>query len=106
MPSRGFGDAHAVTRTTDSPMRTMTEPSACFAYLPVSKERGVPLISTSRLFICASEDHCRVGEVTGRSDCAIEQPSHNRLSHQSPIYLRMPRRRIRSAYRSESFPFR
>src|SRR3990167_1858991 len=56
MPSRAFSDAQAVTRTTESPMRTMTEPSACFAYLPVSKERGVPLISTSRLYMCASEE--------------------------------------------------
>src|SRR5688572_13907339 len=55
MPSRGFGDAHAVTRTTESPMRTTTDPSACFAYLPVSKEREVPLTSSSRLYICASE---------------------------------------------------
>src|SRR5688572_4664539 len=55
MPSRGFGDAQAVTRTTDSPMRTMTAPSACLAYLPVSKEREAPLISSSRLYIYASE---------------------------------------------------
>src|SRR5215216_2528835 len=55
MPSRAFGDAHAVTRTTESPIRTMTDPSACFAYLPVSNEREVPLISSSRLYICASE---------------------------------------------------
>ena len=55
MPSRGFGDAHAVTRTTESPIRTITDPSACFAYLPVSNEREVPLISSSLLYICASE---------------------------------------------------
>src|SRR4026207_608454 len=54
MPSRGEGAAHAVTRTTESPTRTNPAPSACFAYFPVSKERGVPLMSTSCLCICAS----------------------------------------------------
>ena len=36
MPSRGFAEWQAVTRTTESPKRTMTEPSACLASLPVS----------------------------------------------------------------------
>src|SRR4030095_11248648 len=36
MPSRGVAARHAVTSTTVSPDRTMTEPSACLASLPVS----------------------------------------------------------------------
>src|ERR1700722_2287879 len=37
MPSRGLAARHAVTSTTESPNRTMTEPPACLASLPVSK---------------------------------------------------------------------
>ena len=39
MPSRGFAARQAVTRTTESPKRTMTEPCACLASLPVSSVR-------------------------------------------------------------------
>src|ERR687898_2304886 len=73
MPSRGFGDAHAVTNTTESPMRTMTDPSACLAYLPVSKESEVPLISSSRLYICASENSLEIGrQVIGREHANLQ----------------------------------
>ncbi len=37
MPSRAFAARQAVTRTTVSPERTMTEPWACLASLPVSR---------------------------------------------------------------------
>src|SRR3954464_272983 len=43
--SRWF-PAVAVARTTVSPWRTTTEPDACLASLPVSKEISLPLIST------------------------------------------------------------
>ncbi len=36
MPSRGLAARHAVTRTTESPDRTTTEPPACLASFPVS----------------------------------------------------------------------
>ena len=40
MPSRALAARQAVTSTTESPKRTMTEPPACLASLPVSKLRG------------------------------------------------------------------
>jgi hypothetical protein len=36
MPSRGLPAWQAVTSTMVSPIRTITEPSACLAHLPVS----------------------------------------------------------------------
>jgi hypothetical protein len=62
MPSRAVGDAQAVTSTADSPMRTITEPSACFAYLPVSNERAVLLIVTSCLCISELIDDWVIGK--------------------------------------------
>src|SRR6478672_7414962 len=53
MFSRGLAARHAVTSTTESPKRTMTEPSACLASLPVSKERVLEPIWTSRVCIRA-----------------------------------------------------
>ena len=42
MPSRGFLDPAAVTRTMVSPSRTTAEPAACLAHLPVSIEISLP----------------------------------------------------------------
>src|ERR1700731_3067876 len=47
MPSRGSGLAVAVARTTLSPIRTTTEPCACLANLPVSKEMVLPAASST-----------------------------------------------------------
>src|SRR5690349_18530236 len=47
MPSRGSGLATAVARTTLSPMRTTTEPWACLANFPVSKDRLLPPLNTT-----------------------------------------------------------
>src|SRR3954465_3340698 len=51
MPSRGVAARPPVTRTTESPWRTTTEPAACFASLPVSMRSGLPLIEISRVVI-------------------------------------------------------
>src|SRR3954471_9170307 len=51
MPSRGDAARLAVTRTTESPWRTTTDPAACFASLPVSMRSGLPLIEISRVVI-------------------------------------------------------
>src|SRR6185436_5136457 len=51
MPSRGDGARHAVTRTTESPKRTITEPPACLASLPVSNRRDWLLMEVSRMVI-------------------------------------------------------
>ena len=51
MPSRGLEAWHAVTRTIVSPMRTMTEPSACLARRPVSIDRVWEPRDRSRLCI-------------------------------------------------------
>src|SRR3954453_23373655 len=49
MPSRGFAAAQALTRTTASPERTRTEPSACLAIRPVSMEIFRPPTEMSRV---------------------------------------------------------
>src|SRR6476659_3419203 len=49
MPSRGLAAWQAVTSTIVSPERTMTEPSACFASLPVSMESERDPTRISRL---------------------------------------------------------
>src|SRR5438067_661282 len=51
MPSRGDAARLAVTSTTESPRRTMTEPAACLASLPVSIRSALPLIEISRVVI-------------------------------------------------------
>src|ERR1700681_863438 len=51
MPSRALLDRHAVTSTTESPYRTMTEPPACLASLPVSKLSVLSPMMTSRVCI-------------------------------------------------------
>src|SRR5687768_9551911 len=51
MPSRALEARHAVTRTTESPNRTMTEPLACLASLPVSNVRRLLLMVSSRVVI-------------------------------------------------------
>ena len=45
MPSRGLALAVAVTNTAVSPQRTMQEPPACCAYLPVSMVSFLPATS-------------------------------------------------------------
>src|SRR5215212_3363456 len=54
MPSRAFVAWHAVTSTTESPYRTMTEPSACFASLPVSNVSVLSPRVSSRVVIVES----------------------------------------------------
>ena len=49
MPSRGLPERHAVTSTTESPDRTMTEPPACLASLPVSNLMELWPTETSRV---------------------------------------------------------
>src|SRR6478736_5297899 len=51
MFSRGLAARQAVTSTTESPKRTRTAPSACLASLPVSKERVLEPICSSRVCI-------------------------------------------------------
>src|SRR2546425_12698184 len=53
MPGRSLGSAVAVTRTTVSPYRTVTAPSACLATFPVSRVRGLPPKSMVRVLIRA-----------------------------------------------------
>src|SRR6478752_5846382 len=53
MPSRGLAARQAVTRTTESPYRTITAPSACLASLPVSMDSGLLDIEISRVVINA-----------------------------------------------------
>src|SRR5207247_2787216 len=45
IPRRIVFGTVAAAKTTVSPYRTVTAPPACFAYLPVSKTSGFPLIS-------------------------------------------------------------
>src|SRR2546428_2221258 len=45
MPTRIVFATVAAAKTTVSPYRTVAAPPACFAYLPVSKTSGFPLIS-------------------------------------------------------------
>ena len=49
----GLAEWHAVTSTTESPRRTMTEPCACLASLPVSKRRVFCPTEISRVCIGA-----------------------------------------------------
>src|SRR5438093_7248414 len=51
MPSRGVAARLAATSTTESPWRTMTEPAACLASLPVSRRSALPLMEISRVVI-------------------------------------------------------
>src|SRR5579872_4277875 len=51
MPTRSEEARHAVTRTTESPLRTTTEPPACFASLPVSSLIVLSPIETSLVVI-------------------------------------------------------
>src|SRR5882724_1522825 len=51
IPGFSFRSAVAVTRTTVSPYRTVTAPSACFAILPVSTVRVRPPNSMLRVII-------------------------------------------------------
>src|SRR5260221_6052729 len=51
MPSRGLVAAQALTRTTASPERTTTAPSACLAIRPVSMEIVRPPTEMSRVCI-------------------------------------------------------
>ena len=55
MPSRGLAAWQAVTSTIVSPMRTMTEPSACLASLPVSMDR----VLTDLISRLSLEPRCR-----------------------------------------------
>ena len=51
MPSRGLPEWQAVTSTIVSPIRTITEPCACLAHLPVSIVRERPPNEISLLCI-------------------------------------------------------
>src|SRR5262245_16520728 len=84
MPSRGFCAAQAVTRTTVSPERTRTEPSACFAKRPVSMEIDRPPIEM--FLVCmsvASRQSSLVPTVNRRpavDDCRLSTTNDWRLT--------------------------
>ena len=61
MPSRALAARQAVTSTTESPDRMMTEPPACFASLPVSIWMVLGPIVMSRV--------CIVSRTTATSGC-------------------------------------
>ena len=81
MPSRGLAARQAVTSTTVSPERTMTEPSACLASLPVSNLIESWPTETSRVVIDRTS--------LGKTDSEKVRPRDR--------YLRMFSRLMRSA---------
>src|SRR5688572_30417750 len=91
MPSRPLPMV-AVTSTTVSPYRTVQEPLACFASLPVSTDSVLPPHSSENCFVMrvvpreTGSARSSFPEISGSGDCELaDGPRSGRLGYESAV---------------------
>src|SRR5450631_953336 len=93
MPTRSPAARQAVTSTTESPMRTMTEPAACLASLPVSNLMILSPMATSRVVISSRGSQGSLGSLGSRGSEGsrrLPSPRGSLANLVNPVHLVNP----------------